>query len=314
MTHVLIAGRMHEAGLKLLQAVPRMTIQIVDGMGADDFAPLLPKTEALLIRTQPLTAAMIASAPQLKIVSRHGVGYDSIDTAALRMRNIPLTIVGDVNSRAVAEHTLMLMLSAARMTVGHDNAVRSDRWGLRNDFETRELDGQMLLLIGFGRIGRRVAILAQAFGMTVMAYDPAVSVADMAALSVAKIADFQKALAVADFVSLHVPLLGNALIGAKELAVMKPTAIVVNAARGGLVDEKALDEALRQRRIFAAGLDVLVSEPPAPDHFLLSNPHVILSPHSAGLTQSCAGRMAVAAAQNIIDYFAGSLDKKFVVI
>ena len=260
-----------------------------------------------------MTAAEIAMAPRLKIVSRHGVGYDAVDVAALNARRIPLAIVGDVNSRAVAEHTLMLMLSAARRTVAHHLAATQGNWNERNRFDALELDGKRLLILGFGRIGRRVAELARAFGMTVAAFDPFVTPGQMAAAGAEAEPDLAKALAAADYVTVHMPGGQGAVIGAAELAHMKPDAIIINAARGGVVDELALDAALRARRLRAAALDVLVQEPPDPSHPLLSNPYVTISPHNAGLTAECAMRMSLAAAQNILDCFDGKLNPKLVV-
>ncbi len=311
MPHVLVAGKIHAAGLEVLKAASDITFEVVSEISLDSYAPRLPEADALLIRTQPLPAAAVATAPRLAIVSRHGVGFDAVDVAALNARRIPLTIVGDVNSRAVAEHTLMLMLAAARHSVAHDQAVRQGNWALRNRFETTELDGKTLLLLGFGRIGRRVAQLAQAFGMTVIAHDP--YALGLAEAGVTPAPDVAAALPSADYVSLHMPGAKTAILGAAELAMMKPSAIVINAARGGLVDEAALDDALRSGRLAAAALDVFEAEPPQPGSGILSNPRVTVSPHSAGLTDECAARMAVSAVQNILDLFAGMLDRRLVV-
>jgi len=313
MPHILVAGKIHEAGVALLKAAPGVSCDLVEAISTESYVPLVGKADAILIRTQPMPAPVIAAAPRLKIVSRHGVGYDAIDVAALNARGIPLAVVGDVNSRAVAEHTLMLMLAAARRTVAHDAAARSGNWQVRNRFEAIELDGKTLLILGFGRIGRRVAELARAFGMRIIAHDPFVAAADMAKADAAAVS-VDDGLQQADVVSLHVPLApGGPAIGARELGLMKPSAIIVNAARGGLIDEAALNAALRDGRLAGAALDVLEEEPPRPDHPLLTNPRVTISPHSAGLTQECAARMAVAAVQNILDHFAGRLDPKLVV-
>lgn len=314
MPHVLVAGRLHKAGLAALDAADGFTFRMIDEISTESYAPFIGEADALLLRTQPLTAGVVAKAPRLAIVSRHGVGYDAVDVSALNQRGIPLAIVGDVNSRAVAEHTLMLMLATARRTAAHDHAARSGQWNIRNRFETSELDGKTLLLLGFGRIGRRVAELAQAFGMQVEAHDPFVDPAVMAKSGVRPAPDLRAALGQADVVSLHMPAAsGAALIGSAELAAMKPTAILINAARGGLVDEVALDAALRDRRLRGAGLDVLADEPPAASHPLLANEHVTISPHAAGLTEECAARMAIAAVRNIVDWFKGTLDQKLVV-
>lgn len=314
MPHILVAGRIHQAAVELLKSAPGMACDFVDEVTAEAYRPLLPKADAVLIRTQPMPAAAVDEAPQLKIVSRHGVGYDAIDVEALSRRGIPLAIVGDVNSRAVAEHTLMLMLAAARRTVAHDAASRTSNWQVRNKFEGMELDGKTLLLCGFGRIGRRVAVLAQAFGMTVLAHDPFVEPDAMLTAGVRPAANLDAALTEANYLSVHIPLsLKGALIGESELAQLRPSAIVVNTARGGLIDETALDAALRSGRLAAAALDVFVEEPPPSDHPLLRNDRVTISPHSAGLTQECARRMGIAAVQNILDFFARRLDPKLVV-
>ncbi|MFN4142889.1 hydroxyacid dehydrogenase [Aestuariivirga sp.] len=314
MPHVLVAGKLHPAGLERLKQAQGVSFTLVEEVSIESYLPHLPEADAVILRTQPLTAEAVAAAPRLAIVSRHGVGYDAVDVKALNERGIPLCIVGDVNSRAVAEHTLMLMLGVARQVARHDAAARHGDWNVRNRFETVELDGKCLLLLGFGRIGRRVAELAQAFGMAVSAHDPFVKPEVMAKHGVKPVAELRAALAAADYVSLHMPgSAEGALIGEKELALMKPTAVLVNAARGGLVDEIALDKALREGRLFGAGLDVLEREPPAPDHPLLSNPRVLLSPHAAGLTGECAARMAVASVQNVLDHFAGKLDAALVV-
>jgi D-3-phosphoglycerate dehydrogenase / 2-oxoglutarate reductase len=313
MATVLVAGKIHHAGLELLRARNAVSVVYEESVTAEAYRAFLPDADAVLLRTQPMTSNDIVNAPRLKIVSRHGVGYDAVDVAALSARGIPLAIVGDVNSRAVAEHTLMLMLTAARRSVAHHIAATTGQWNERNRFDSVELDGRSLLVLGFGRIGRRVAELARAFGMTVTAYDPFVTPEEMQSLGVTHAPDIASALATADFVTVHLPGGQGAVIGANELALMKPTAIIINAARGGLVDEHALDTALRERRLRAAALDVLTEEPPSPDHPLLSNPYITISPHNAGLTEECAMRMSIAAAQNIIDCLDGKLNPALVV-
>ena len=301
MLHILVAGKIHEDGVALLRSTTGITFELVDEVSLSSYAPLASNADAILIRTQPLPASVIADATRLKLVSRHGVGYDAVDLAALDARGIALAIVGDVNSRAVAEHSLMLMLAAARCAVAHDIASRNGNWQVRNRFQTSELDGKTLLLVGFGRIGRRVAALAQAFGMTVIAYDPFAEAQSFVGTGVSDAPNLDAALARADVVSLHIPGSPDGpLLGQRELSLMKPTAIVINTARGELVDKSALDQALRSGHIAAAALDVLIEEPPRQHHPLLQNPRVTISPHSAGLTRECAARMAVASVRNII--------------
>lgn len=314
MPRILVAGKIHADGLAVLESAPGMVIDYVEEVSAASYEPFLAAADALLIRTQPLPAAFIAGARHLKIVSRHGVGYDSVDVAALNGRGIPLAVVGDVNSRAVAEHAVMLMLSAARRTVLFDRRMRQGDWNYRNSLDADELDGRTLLIVGFGRIGRRLAQIGAALGMTVLAYDKYQDAAGIAAAGVIPVGDLMDGLRRADVVSLHVPKSGaEPLIGAAELAAMKRSAILVNTARGGLIDEKALLAALDEGRLSAAGLDVLDCEPPAGDDPMLACERVVLSPHNAGLTEACARRMAIAAAANILDFFKGTLDPALVV-
>ncbi len=314
MPHVLVAGRIHPAGKALLSETPGITFDLVDDVSTASYAPLVGRADAILIRTQPMPATVIADAPRLQIVSRHGVGYDAVDLAALNARGIPLTIVGDVNSGAVAEHTVMLLLALAKRAVIYDAAVRHGGWNRRNAFEATELAGKTLLLFGFGRIGRQVAQFASALGMRVLVHDVAVAAADVQAAGAIPVSDAASGLSNADYVSVHMPRTGDRpQIGAAEMALMKPSAFIVNTARGGIVDEDALADAIEAGRLAGAGLDVFVDEPPAAGNRLLASDKVIVSPHVAGLTAECTERMSVAAVRNIIDFFAGRLDPGLVV-
>lgn len=308
MPHVLVAGTIHKSGIDLLAAAPGVSFDLVEEVSEASYAPLIGRADALIIRTQPLSAATLAQAPRLRIVSRHGVGYDAVDLAALNTRGIPLTIVGDVNSVSVAEHAMMLILALAKHLTTADHAVRSGGWNWRNAMLAAEVAGRHLLIVGYGRIGRRLAAMAQGFGMTVSAFDPYLSQADLPLE-----ADLAAALARADHVSVHVPHSGKPLIGAAELAAIKPGATLINTARGGVIDEVALAAALRGGRLGGVGLDVFATEPPVAQHPLFAFENVILTPHIAGLTRQSAERMAVASVQNVLDCFAGTLDRDLVV-
>lgn len=315
MPHVLVAGKIHPAGIELLRSAPGFTVELISPVSVDSYAPFLPQADALLIRTQPLTAVEIASARQLKIVSRHGVGYDSVDIAALSARHIPLAVVGDVNSRSVAEHTLALLLALAKRVCYFDQAIRAGDWNTRNTFSAVELAERTLFILGFGRIGREVARLAQAFRMKVVAWDPYVADSAFADLGVARVRDIDAGLQEADAVTVHLPRVGDRpLIGRAELALLKPGALIINTARGGIIDEDALAGALAANHLGGAALDVLKCEPADLASALLEQKErLILTPHSAGLTGEAAMRMSVSAAQNIIDYFNECLEPSLVV-
>ncbi|MEQ8968119.1 MAG: hydroxyacid dehydrogenase [Azospirillaceae bacterium] len=315
MPHVLVAGALHPEGMALLEAREGLTVEVVEQATPEDLRARLPEADALAIRTVTLPEEAVAAASRLKVVARHGVGYDNIPVPALTARGIPLALVGAVNALAVAEHTLFLMLACAKRCVAHDHAVRAGDWWLRNRFEGTELAGKTLLLLGFGRIGREVAARAAVFGLTVTAYDPVVPAETVAAAGVAPLADWRAALPEADFVSLHLPLSDETrnLFDAATLAAMKPSAILINTARGGLVDEAALAEAVTAGRLAGAGIDVFVEEPPEPDNPLMAVERVILSPHTAGLTLECAIRMGTVTARNVLDGLDGTLDRSLVV-
>lgn len=313
MPHVLIAGKLHEAGLDLLKSAPGVTFDYVEEVSEESYAPLIEKAEGLVIRTQPLSAGTVARAQRLKIVSRHGVGYDAVHLPSLNERGIVLTIVGDVNSVSVAEQAMMMMLAAAKRTMAADRSVRERNWGWRNRLDAVELLGRNLLILGYGRIGRHLARMAAGFGMTIRAYDPFLEEQGWPVDGARPCRDLIEGLSWADVVSVHVPKAGDPLIGAQELAAMKPTAILVNTARGGVVDEAALVDALNAGGLAFAGLDVFEDEPPRADNPLFALDQVILSPHIAGLTAEAAQRMAISSVQNVLDFFEGGVDPTLVV-
>ena len=311
MPHVLVAGKLHPSGLAVLQSAPGLTFTHVEEISEASYAPLMHGADALILRTQPLTAATVALSPRLRIVSRHGVGYDAVDLPALNARAIPLCIVGDVNSVSVAEHAMMLILACAKQLIRADRATRLGPWGWRNTLQAGEVSGRRLLIVGYGRIGRHLARMAAGFGMEIRAVDPFLAAQGWPDATLPT--TLAEGLAWADILSVHVPKTGAPLIGAAELALLRPGAIVVNTARGGIVDEAALAAALQSGHIAAAGLDVLEVEPPPPGHPLLALSNLILTPHIAGLSRQSAERMAVSSAQNVIDFFAGSLDPDLIV-
>lgn len=313
MPHVLVAGKLHPSGIALLKARADVTFDYVEEISEPSYAALIGAADGLVIRTQPLSADTVRKADRLRVVSRHGVGYDAVDLSSLNDRGIALAVCGDVNSVSVAEQAMMLLLAAAKRAVRSDRAVRNADWGWRNRLEQGELGGKRLLIVGYGRSGRHVARMASGFDMEIRAFDPFLARHGWPEGPVASVAELAEGLAWADFVSVHAPKTDKPVIAAAELAVMKPSAILVNTARGRVVDETALIASLREGRLAAAGLDVFEDEPPAPDNPLLSMDQAVLSPHIAGLTIECAERMAISSVQNVLDFFAGRIDPALVV-
>jgi D-3-phosphoglycerate dehydrogenase len=316
MPRVLLSGKLHPDGMAVLRARDDVTIVEMASEDPAEFVAKLPDADALLIRTALLPREALVNARRLKVVSRHGVGYDNVPVEALTEKGIPLTVVGGIHSGTVAEHAMFLMLALAKAALRHDRAVRSGDWNpARVRLEAFELSGRTLLLIGFGRIGRALAARAKAFGMTVLAYDPNVPEVAMAEAGVGKVDDWRAALPEIDLISLHVPRLPETenMIGATELARMKPTALVINTSRGGLIDEAALAAALEEGKIGGAGIDTFDEEPPRPDNPLFASDRTILSPHIAGLTKEAMARLSIAAAENILAGLDGRLDPALVV-
>lgn len=316
MKRVLIIGQIHAAGLKILNDHKGLSIEMITDPGAGIPVELVQASDAILIRYGVLSEAHIENANRLCVVSRHGVGCDNLPMDSLTARGIPVSIVGPANAISVSEQTMAMMLSLSKKLVQYDQAVRNGNWSIRDRLSVSELAGKTLLLLGFGRVGREVAKRAQAFDMDILIYDPFVSSDAATATGVVKIDDWREVLDRVDVLSIHLPLIEETrnIIDAGVLAAMKPTAILLNTARGGLVDEGALYEALHTRMAAGgAGIDTFEVEPPGLDAPLLSLPNVVVSPHSAALTEEAAKRMGMVAARNVIAGLEDRLDPELVV-
>ena len=312
---VLVIGHIHQDGIDLLRARSDVTIETTEAHKESDLVKLVPDTDAILVRSALITSAVIEAAPLLKIVSRHGVGFNSVDVEALTARRIPLTIAVGGNAVSVAEHTLYLILALAKQGQCYDTAARQGDFSFRNAPIAREVETSKLLVIGFGRIGSQVARRALAFGMTVHVHDPYVPDSVVQDQGAQIVRNLHEALPQMDVVSVHCPLNEetNNLISDHELRLMKPNALLINTARGGIVDETALHSALLQGEIAGAGVDVFVTEPTSPSLNLLELANVVVSPHCAGVTVESSARTARIAAQNALDGLDSTLDEVFVV-
>lgn len=312
---VLVVEAFDRAGMEMLAARQDINLNVVPGVTDSGFDRLLRTAHAVTLRMAPFTADLIEQARSLRVVSRHGVGYDTVDLEALTRRGIPLAVTGESNPATVAEHALALMLALARKLPQYDAAQRRGEFSWRLRAETVELLDKTVLLVGCGRIGQEVARRCAAFGMRVLVHDPYISADEVSAAGWTPAEDLEAAFAITDFVSLHAPLgpETEALIDAQALAVMKPTAFLINTARGGLVDETALVAALSEGRLAGAGLDVYDPQPPKADNPLFALDNVIVTPHSAGMTREGAARIGVACAQNVLDALDGCLNPDNVV-
>ncbi len=310
---VLVVQPISPVAMELFAARDDVTVEVLPDFRPGTIAAAIVDAHAVLIRDAPLAGAAVEAAERLRVVSRHGVGYDNVPIAACTAKGVPVTIIGDVNTTAVAEHALYLLLAVAKNGPRFDQAVRAGDFAARGRRTNTELRGKTLALVGYGRIGQELASRARALGMTIAAYDPW---ADRRLHADVAFADtLETLLEHADVVSLHVPLTPDTrgLIGAHAFARMKAGAILVNAARGGIVDEPALIAALEGGRLAGAGLDVFAREPVTADDPLLAREDIVFSPHNAALTAESLVEMGRAAVCNVLDAFDGKLDPKLVV-
>ncbi|MGE0718015.1 MAG: hydroxyacid dehydrogenase [Alphaproteobacteria bacterium] len=259
-------------------------------------------------------AALLARCPQLLAISSTGAGFDMVDVAACTRAGVAVCNQSGSNKEAVAEHALGLMLALAKNIGATDRALRREANLERFAYTGRELAGRTVGIVGIGQIGTRTAALCGGLlGMRVLAFDPYLSEAEIAARGAQKV-PLDVLLSEADFVSVHCPRNDETfgMFGADQFRRMKPTAYFVNTARGGIHDEAALADALTERRIAGAGIDVFLHEPPPPDHPLLAFENVIATPHIAGITEEALRNMAVAAAEQWIALFAGRVPPRIV--
>lgn len=267
--------------------------------------------QAVVTRTEHITEKILSSCSNLKLVAQHGVGVDNIDVNAATKNGVMVTNVPDSNFSSVAEHAMMMMLALSRNILQTDQEVRKGNWDYREQFIPTEIGGKKLLIVGLGTIGQELARKANAFNMEVISFDPIVSQESMNVFGVTKVNSLEEGLKQADFVSLHVPLNKHThhLINEKSLKLMKQTAYLINLSRGPVVDELALYDALKNKVIQGAALDVMEEEPPKTNHPLFELDNIILTPHTAGDTVEAKIRTAIFLAENVISGLSGQLPK-----
>lgn len=291
------------------------SVPFTPGLPAPEFHKLLADIDGVALTSTPLRAAEIAAAPRLKAVGRIGVGFDAVDVEALTARGVPLMTIGTDNSPTVAEHTLFMMLVLAKRAQAMDAIPRQGRWTDRYDDPATELMEKQLLIVGFGRIGTRVAKRCLAMEMAVDVYDPYVPAETVRAAGCNPVPDLDAALPRADFVTIHCPKNKETtgLFDAARIARMKKGARLINTARGGLVDEQALYSALDKGKLAGAGIDVFSPEPPLTDNPLFTLANVITSPHMAGNSVESLERAAVTTVRNLLSVLDGKPRTDYVV-
>jgi len=303
---IVVTEPIHDDGIAILHERPGADVITFDAhASADEITSAIRGADAILVRTMLLPADILAQAKGLKIISKHGVGCDNIPVGQMTARGVPVAIAADANAISVAEHTMMLMLACSRRLTEQDRETRGADWSYRYRVQGFELSGKTILVIGIGRIGQRVARLCQAFGMRVIGYDPYAGTDPHESVET-----LEEGLAQADIVTLHIPLgeTSRMMLDSHRLAGMKPGAVLINCARGGIVDEPALIEALDSDHIALYGTDVFETEPVAPADPLLKRTDVIATLHTAAMTAESKRAMAVQAAANVVAGLDSTLD------
>lgn len=304
---ILALTTMHETGMQILRDGGELRMA-----SAIDPATLrreIAGADALVLRTAGVVdAPLMDAAPGLRVIGRHGVGYDHIDVDAATERGIYVVTTPGANTGAVAEHAIAFMIGLSKHFPQQMKALVEGRYNDRTKLEGRELVGRTLGVIGFGRIGRRIGAIAhQGFGMNVLYNDVVAPPPEAEAKAGARRVDLDELLRVADYITLHVPLdpTTRRMIGRDELARMRADAILINTCRGPVVDEYAVRDALDAGRLWGYGADVFDIEPPPADHPLIGRPDVMLSPHSAAQTAESLVNMATWMAEDVVGILRG---------
>lgn len=316
MHKVAIIEKIHQDGINLLKNNPAFEFKIIEDSSEKNLIKVLPNFDACTLRVSKLNEKILCKCKNLKVISRHGVGYDNVDLNYIKKNKITLLITATANAVAVAEHVIYMMLSISKGINQYDQEVRIGNFKKNaSTITTLELFKKEILIVGFGRIGQSLIKRCKGFEMKVKVFDPFVNKETIERFGGQKIENLDDGLKICDYVSLHVPLNEKTknLINYSKLKNMKRDAIVINTARGGIINENDLDKALRENIIFGAGLDVFENEPIDKTNPLLSNKKVLLSPHSATFTNECKSRMSLETTKNIIDFFENKIDKSMIV-
>ncbi|MCY4445806.1 MAG: hydroxyacid dehydrogenase [Rhodobacteraceae bacterium] len=313
MTKILIVEPVHAASMPILEARSDISFETISDTSEANLLTKIIDADALTIRVSHLSEKVLQAATKLKVVSRHGVGYDNIPVETCTRLGIPLTIVGAVNSVAVAEHTFYLILALAKFGVHYNQAIKHGGIEAWDKLQALELNGKNLLIIGYGRVGKEVAIRARAFGLNVIVYDP--FYCQQPDDDITLVQNLNDGLCQANIMTLHLPLLPETrnLIREEQLNLLPDNAIVVNTSRGGIINESSLVNVLSSGHLLGVGLDVFEEEPVRSDHPLLQFDRVIVTPHSASLTEDTLIAMGNATLQNALDGVDGKLDPNLVV-
>jgi len=302
-----IVGEIHKSGYEIFEK-NKIDYFITNNKAEDQLVEELLDVDGIVVRTVKLSSRILSQAKKLKVVARHGVGYDNVDSNFLDENKIALAITGTANAVSVSEHVMTMMLCLTKNIYESDKLVKLNKFqekgNLPNFFELYQ---KKILILGFGRIGKALAKRCAAFDMQVYIHDPFVLDGEIRSLNYIPI-DKENGFKIADFISIHLPLNNKTknLISHDTFRVFKSNLILINTARGGIVNEDALCEALKNKKIHAAGIDVFENEPPINNHKLFSLNNTLLTPHNSALTLECRKRMAIESCENVYNFLVNS--------
>jgi len=303
MARVFISDKLGAPGIELLKQ-SSLEVDARPGLKGKELLEAMQAADGMIVRSETkVTAELLENPGKLRAIVRAGVGVDNIDVAAATRKGIIVMNTPGGNTVSTAEHTITMMMSLARHIPSADQSLHAKKWE-RSKFVGTQLAGKTLGVVGLGRIGREVARRAAGLDMKVIGFDPFLAPERAAQLGIEATADLPSLLPKVDFLTVHTPLTAEttSLIGAKEIALMKKGTRVLNCARGGIINEEALVDALKSGHLAGAALDVFVQEPPSPDHPLLNLPNVVVTPHLGASTTEAQESVALEAAQLLIDY------------
>ena len=317
MPKIAIVDKMHQDGINLLKNNPKFECEIIEDLSKKNLMSKLSAFDGITLRRGKIDAEILEKCKNLKVISRHGVGFDNVDIKFLKKNNIKLLVTSTTTSVSPAEHIMFMIINIAKGAGFFDKAVRNGEFGsvMHMKHETFELSNKKILIIGFGRIGKKLIKRCLGFDMKVKIFDPFVSEDIIKKFGGSKVENIDDGLKSCDYLSLHVPLTEKTknILDYSKLKTMKNTAIIINTSRGGIINEADLNKAINDKIIFGAGLDVFEKEPVDINNPLLKNNKVLLSPHSATFTNECKSRMSLETIKNIIDFFENKIDKSMIV-
>ena len=318
MHKIAIVDKIHSDGIKLLEKNQKFQYEVIEDLSKKNLISKLPAFDGITLRRGKIDAEILEKCKNLKVISRHGVGYDNVDIKFLKKNNITLLVTATTASVSPAEHIMFMILNISKGKNFYDQAVRNGKFEsimhMKNN-NNFELSNKKILIVGFGRIGRKLIKRCLGFEMKVYAYDPFVDKRIIESFGGIKVDDLNKSLKEIDILSLSVPLTEKThnMINLEKMKIMKKSAVIINISRGGVVNERDLNEALNNKIIYGAGLDVFEKEPPDNANPLLINENVLLSPHAATFTNECRSNMSIETVQNVIDFFENKLNKEMIV-